>query len=179
MLTTDQTVFVLIDVQGKLARIVHESEAVIDSLKKLIKGLRILDVPIIWLEQYPQGLGATVEEIADELDGISPIEKTTFSACKNEAFMRELKATDRKHVLIAGIEAHVCVYQTAKDLNRLEYDVHLVKDAVSSRTPFNKQIGIEAMEEAGITGTSVEMALYELMGEAGTDTFKRILQIIK
>ncbi|MUV38900.1 5'-nucleotidase [Lentibacillus sp. JNUCC-1] len=179
MLQKDQTVFVLVDVQGKLAEIVHDSEHVLDNLTKLIQGLRVLDVPIIWLEQYPEGLGPTADKISAELQGLKPIPKMTFSACGNLDFMRALNATGRKQVLIAGIETHVCVYQTARRLHELEYDVNLVQDATSSRTESNRDIGIQTMQQAGIKGTSVEMALYELMEKAGTDTFKQVLKIIK
>ncbi|KXH86947.1 hydrolase [Sporosarcina sp. HYO08] len=179
MFTKDQTVFVLVDVQGKLARIVHDSEAFIDNLGKLINCLRVLDVPIIWLEQYPDGLGPTVEEISKQLEGLEPIPKMTFSACKTVAFMNALKATERQKILIAGIETHICVYQTAAELKELNYDVQVVEDAVSSRTLANKQLGLEKMKALGIFGTSVEMAIYELLETADAKEFKQILKIIK
>jgi len=179
MFTKDQTVFVLVDVQGKLARIVHDSKALIENLRKLISCLRILDVPIIWLEQYPEGLGPTVEEVAEQLDGLAPIPKMTFSACKTEAFMNALLATKRQKVLIAGIETHICVYQTAADLKETNYDVQVVEDAVSSRTLANKQLGLKKMKALGILGTSVEMAIYELVESADEKAFKQILKIIK
>ena len=179
MFTKDQTVFVLVDVQGKLARIVHDSEALIDNLRKLISCLRILDVPIIWLEQYPDGLGPTVEEVAEQLEGLTPIPKMTFSAYKTEAFKNALLATERQKILIAGIETHICVYQTAADLKESHYDVQVVEDAVSSRTLANKQLGLEKMKALGILGTSVEMAIYELLESADAKEFKQILKIIK
>ncbi|RYG71798.1 hydrolase [Lentibacillus lipolyticus] len=179
MLNREDTVFVLVDVQGKLARTVADSEQVLERLEKLIRGLQVLDIPIIWLEQYPEGLGATVPELTQHFGGMEPIPKMTFSACKNDTFINKLQSTGRSQVLIAGVEAHVCVYQTAMGLHTMNYDVHLVKDAVSSRTESDRQIGIQAMEQAGMKGTSVEMALYELMEVAGTDTFKQMLKIIK
>ncbi|TMN22040.1 hydrolase [Lentibacillus cibarius] len=179
MLQKEDTVFVLVDVQGKLARTVVDSERVLGQLEKLIRGLQVLDIPIIWLEQYPEGLGETVPELVQYLNGLKPIPKMTFSACKNDTFISKLQSTGRGQALIAGVEAHVCVYQTAMELHTMNYDVHLVKDAVSSRTASDRQIGIQAMEQAGIKGTSVEMALYELMEVAGTDTFKQVLKIIK
>ncbi|KXH87532.1 hydrolase [Sporosarcina sp. HYO08] len=179
MFTKDQTVFVLVDVQGKLARIVHDSETIIENLGKLINCLRILDVPIIWLEQYPEGLGPTVEEVAQQLEGLEPIPKMTFSACKTEAFMDALKATERQNVLVTGIETHICVYQTAAELKELNYNVQVVEDAVSSRTLANKQLGLEKMKALGILGTSVEMAIYELLETADAEEFKQILKVIK
>ncbi|MGN7387476.1 hydrolase [Sporosarcina sp. SAFN-015] len=179
MFTKDQTVFVLVDVQGKLARIVHDSEELIDNLRKLISCLRILNVPIIWLEQYPDGLGSTVEEVAEQLEGLTPIPKMTFSAYKTEAFRNALLTTQKSQILIAGIETHICVYQTAADLKESNYDVQIVEDAVSSRTLANKQLGLEKMEALGIFGTSVEMAIYELLESADAKEFKQILKIIK
>ncbi|WP_432360499.1 hydrolase [Sporosarcina sp. UB5] len=179
MFKKENMVFVLVDVQGKLARIVHDSEDLIENLRKLISCLRILNVPIIWLEQYPEGLGPTVEEVAEQLEGLAPIPKMTFSACKTEAFMDELRAMKRQKVLIAGIETHICVYQTAADLKELNYDVQVVEDAVSSRTLVNKELGLEKMKALGILGTSVEMVVYELLESADAKEFKRILRIIK
>jgi nicotinamidase-related amidase len=179
MFTKDETLFVLVDVQGKLARIVHDSEVLLENLRKLISCLRILDVPIIWLEQYPEGLGPTVEEVAEQLEGLAPIPKMTFSACKTEAFMKALQAMQRKKILIAGIETHICVYQTAADLKESNYDVQVIEDAVSSRTLANKQLGLEKMKALGILGTSVEMAIYELLETADAKAFKQILKIIK
>lgn len=179
MLQKDQTVFVLVDVQGKLAKIMQESEALHESIGKLIKGLQVLDVPVIWLEQYPEGLGPTSEELSALLEGQEPIAKMTFSAAGNDEFNRQLQATGRKQVLIAGIETHICVYMTASDLVKEGYEVEVVQDAVSSRTEANKKIGLEKMKGLGVSVTCVETALYELLGEAGTDEFKKVLKIIK
>lgn len=179
VLNREETVFVLVDVQGKLARIVHESEEMISNLEKLVQGLRVLDIPIVWLEQYPKGLGPTVENISRHLTGLEPIPKMTFSACLNGDFTEAVKKTGRKQVLIAGIETHICVYQTAVGLKDLGYGVQVVADAVSSRALSNKNIGLERMKSAGIEWTSVEMALYELLQTAEDDAFKQIVQLIK
>lgn len=179
MLRKEETLLVLVDVQGKLARIVHESESMIEQLVKLIRGLRMLDVPVVWLEQYPEGLGPTVEEVAQWMTGIQPIRKRSFNACETEPFTRAVKATGRRQILVAGIETHICVYQTATGLQELGYEVQVVADAVSSRTFANKQIGLEKMKAAGIAWTSVETALFELMRMAEGDTFKQIIQLLK
>lgn len=179
MLKKDETVFVLVDVQGKLAKIVYESEELLRNLENLIRGLRILEVPIVWLEQYPQGIGPTTEQVKQHLTGLEPIAKTTFSACKNKEFMQALEKTGRRKILVAGIETHICVYQTAVDLKKHGFDVQVVEDAVSSRTLANKQLGLEKMKAYGVLGTSVEMALYEMLEKAGTEQFKEILRIIK
>ncbi|EGQ21817.1 isochorismatase [Sporosarcina newyorkensis 2681] len=179
MLKKEQTLFVLVDVQGKLAQIVNDSKTLHDNLEKLIKGLQVLNVPIVWLEQYPEGLGPTTESLSSLLEGQKPIAKMTFSAAGNEEFMEQLESSGRKQVLIAGIETHICVYMTAADLVKQGYEVEVVEDAVTSRTEANKQIGLEKMKGLGVTATCVETALYELIGEAGTDEFKKVLKIIK
>lgn len=179
MLQKDQTVFVLVDVQGKLAQVVNDSETLHDNLEKLIKGLQVLDIPVLWLEQYPDGLGGTTESLSGLLEGQQPIAKMTFSAMGNEEFVKQLKKSGRKQVLIAGIETHICVYMTAADLVKQGYEVEVVIDAVSSRTEANKMIGLQKMKHFGVSGTCVETALYELLGEAGTDEFKQVLKVIK
>jgi nicotinamidase-related amidase len=179
MLSKEQTLLVLVDVQGKLAKIVHDSETLIENLGRLIQGLRILGIPIIWVEQYPEGLGSTVEEVAQYLTGLKPIRKISFDACKNETFTQAVKATGRRQLLVAGIETHICVYQTSIGLKALGYEVQVVTDAVSSRTLANKEIGLEKMKSAGITWTSVETALFELMKIAEGDHFKQIIKLLK
>ncbi|MBP2079110.1 hydrolase [Oceanobacillus polygoni] len=179
MLLKDNTVFVLVDVQGKLSNIVHDSKDVIENLKILIQGLNILQIPIVWLEQYPKGLGGTNEALTKYLTDINPIHKITFDACKNQAFVDALTATKRKQVLVAGIETHICVYQTAVGIKSLGYEVNVVADAVSSRTMLNKEIGLQKMLASGILPSSVEMALYELMETAEGKDFKQVLKLLK
>ena len=178
MLTKEDTVLVLIDIQGKLAKIVDESEFTIDNIVRVVKGANVLELPILWLEQYPKGLGPTVEEIANEIDG-TPIEKITFSAYDNEEFVQKLEATGRKKVLLAGIETHICVYQTAAHLLANGYEVEVLVDCVSSRTAGNREVGIEKMKQLGAKITSVEMALMEMQVIAKGDAFKAISAIIK
>jgi len=178
MLNVENTALVVIDVQGKLAQLMHEKETLFDNVKRIIKGAQVLEIPIIWTEQNPEGLGPTLPEIASLLDS-EPIAKFAFSCCGEEAFMRALEEVNRKQVLLAGIEAHVCVYQTAVDLVRLGYEVHILADAVSSRAASNKQLALEKMKDAGALLTSVEIALFELLKVAQGDKFKKILQIVK
>jgi nicotinamidase-related amidase len=134
MLTLDNTVLVVIDVQDKLARVMYEKEVLFENLQKLVKGVQVLGIPIILTEQNPKGLGPTIPEVAHLLSGIQPIPKLSFSCCGDERFLRELEILNRKQVLIAGIEAHVCVYQTVMALLSLGYEVQVVADSVSSRT---------------------------------------------
>jgi nicotinamidase-related amidase len=180
MLQTDNVVFVLIDVQGNLALAMHNKDTLLDNLKKLIQGLHILNIPIIVTEQYPKGLGATLPELAALLPPHTPtLSKIHFSCCGDDTFVQTLAAHHRRQVLVAGIEAHVCVYQTTADLLQRGYAVEIVTDAISSRTADNRELGLAKMQQLGAGITSVEMALFELMGIAGGDQFKQIQKIIK
>ncbi len=179
MLNRDNTLLLVIDVQGKLATLMHEAEKLFDDLVKLIEGARILQLPIVWAEQLPEKLGNTVEPVRNALDGLSPIAKNTFSCCADSRLLESIKEAGRKNVLVCGIESHVCVYQTVVDLLAAGYRVHLVTDGVSSRTPQNKQLGIYKMGKAGAELTSVEMALFELLKVAEGDEFKKITKLVK
>ncbi|QGT99354.1 Isochorismatase [Candidatus Syntrophocurvum alkaliphilum] len=179
MLKKDECAFVLVDVQGRLAKIVHENEKIITNLINLIQGLKILNIPIIWVEQYPEGLGVTDEKLSKYLTDEKPILKMTFNACKNEEFIEAVKATGRTQMLVAGIETHVCVYQTAYGLKQMGYDIEVISDAVSSRTLANKKIGLEKMKADGINITCFESALFELTETSEGEQFKKIIELIK
>ncbi|MDN4493624.1 hydrolase [Ureibacillus aquaedulcis] len=179
MLTKEETVLVLVDIQGRLAEIVHDSELVISNIVKVAEGAQILDLPVLWLEQYPKGLGPTVEKIAQALPNYKPIEKITFSAYDTPEFVEQLEATKRKKVLIAGIETHICVYQTAAQLIHKGYEVEVLADCVSSRTDKNHEIGLDKMMQLGVKVTSVEMALFEMLQIAKGDQFKAISKLVK
>jgi hypothetical protein len=179
MLKTDNTVLVLVDVQGKLAQLMEGKAALFQNLRKLVQGVQVLGLPIVWAEQNPAGLGPTIPELAELLEGQTPIAKFSFSCCGDAAFLERLRATGRKQVLLAGIEAHVCIYQTAVELLQLGYEVEVVADAVSSRTAENKQIALAKLQQIGACLTSVEMALFEMLGKAEGPAFKAIVKIVK
>jgi nicotinamidase-related amidase len=179
MLSRTNAVLVVIDIQGNLAQAMHDKENLFTNSIKLIQGFEAFNLPIIVTEQIPQKLGKTLPVISQELDGIEPIAKETFSCWDDRNFIKQLKALSRKHIVLAGIECHVCVYQTALDLISNGYNVHLVTDAVSSRTPENRQVGIEAMKSAGAHITSTEMVLFELLRTAADPKFKEIFKIVK
>jgi len=179
MLNLKDTCLLIVDVQGTLARLVHDKERLFDNLQRLVKGMQALEVPILWVEQNPAGLGPTIPEVAYLLRGIEPIAKMTFSCCRCEAFVQALERLDRRQVVIAGIETHICVYQTAAGLVDMGYTVEVAADAVSSRTPENRAIGLQKMRDAGVCLTSVETALFELLGKAEGDAFKAVLRIVK
>ena len=179
MLNRDTTALVVIDVQGKLAQIMHDRDRLFKSLQQMVKGAQALDLPILWLEQNPQGLGRSIDELLELLDSETPIEKTSFSCCGSEEFVKALEATGCKQVLLTGIETHICVYQTAADLIARGYDVEVVADAVSSRTSDNKAIGLQKIRDYGGQVTCVETALFEMLKHAKAPEFKAILKAIK
>jgi len=178
MFSVEKACLVVVDVQGKLATIVEESESVIENIAKLVQGIQALGIPLLWLEQNPSRLGPTAEEIAQHIKG-QPISKISFSACREESFMEAVKRSGRTQFLVTGIETHICVYQTARQLKEQGFEVEVVVDAVSSRTKENKQIGLAKMQALGILPTSTEMILYELMQRGDHDQFKTILQLVK
>ena len=179
MLKVQGCVCALIDVQEKLLRAMHRPEALVANLEKLLRGLRVLGVPVIWLEQNPRGLGPTVEPLARLLSGQQPLTKLSFSCCRCPAFAHELARTERGQVLLAGIEAHVCVYQTARDLLAQGYEVEVAADGVSSRAPENVDLALRRLSAEGAALTSVEMCLFELLGVAEGPVFRELLAIIK
>ena len=179
MLNKDNTVFVLVDVQGNLAGIMHDKQQLFANIHKLIKSLKILNIPIIWLEQYPDGIGETIPLIASLLKPLKPISKMSFSGYDNPEFKQTLEQTGRKQVILAGIESHVCVYQTAMGLDQANYEVEVICDAVSSRTQSNKQIALLKMQKQGINLTSTEMVLFELLKTAEDENFREIIKLIK
>ncbi len=178
MLELENTTLVLIDLQVNLLRAIQGREELVSNARKLVQGSGALEVPVIFTEQYPDGLGATDPTVAELLSG-DPITKLSFSCCAEPKFMDALNETGRKQVLLAGIESHVCVYQTAVDLIAAGFDVQVVADVVASRTPMNRQIGLNRMAEAGASLTSIEMVLFELLGIAKGEKFKKILKIVK
>jgi nicotinamidase-related amidase len=179
MLKMEDASLLIVDVQGKLAHLMHQKELLFENLKKLVNGIQVLGVPILWVEQNPGGLGPTLPEIADLMTDVTPISKMSFNSCQNQRFVEAFKALNRKQVLIAGIETHICVYQTAVGLVDMGGEVQVVADAVSSRTAENKAIGLQKIRDAGAALTSVETALFELLQVAEGDVFKALLRIVK
>lgn len=180
MLTRKNTVFMLIDYQGRLAQVMHDDEKLYNNMTKLVKGINILGLPVIWVEQYPKGLGETVEGIQKLLsENNQAIAKMDFGACEQSDVQSLLEEYDATNFVLAGIEAHVCVYQTVKQLLQQGKQVEFVEDCISSRTEENKKIAVRKMEALGAYPTSIEMLLFELMGTAEHPKFKEISQLIK
>ena len=175
----EDSLLLLVDVQGKLARLMHESEAMIRQQGILIEACRLLEVPIIWAEQLPDKLGPTVPELVEKLDGLSPLAKSSFGCCGDAQLMQAIRASGRRQVLLCGIEAHVCVWQTAAALKSEDYAVHLICDAVSSRSAFNRDIALRRMTAAGVSLSNVEMVLFELMQTAEHPRFREVTRLLK
>lgn len=178
MLNRKSAVLVFIDVQGRLSELVDGPEALFRNLRRLLEGMKTLEVPVVVTEQIPEKLGATREEFLSLITE-KPITKTAFSCCGEPAFARAVEDLKRTQVILCGIETHVCVYQTALDLIEAGYEVHVVTDAVSSRDPANKALALRRLEVEGVSLTGTEMVLFELLSDARDPAFKSILQIVK
>jgi nicotinamidase-related amidase len=166
---------VVVDVQEAFRKALPSFGDVVRATGALIGGAEAVGIPIRITEQYPQGLGHTVPEVAEKLpDGVRPIEKVVFSAAEAEGF--DLDGRDQ--ALVCGIETHVCVNQTVLDLLEGGVQVHVAADAVGSRSEENRELGLHKMERAGAVVTSVETALFELVGRAGTDQFKQVQKLV-
>jgi nicotinamidase-related amidase len=177
--TTENTVLVLIDFQERLFPVMHDKEKLLNNTVKLTKGALALEIPIIVTEQYPKGLGPTIPEIKNLIPGFKAVEKVCFACSDEPAFMGALEALKRKQVLIAGIEAHICVYQTAAALTQKGFRVEVVGDCVSSREPENRLVALFKLGAGGISPTTMEMALFDLLKVAKGDKFKAISAIVK
>jgi nicotinamidase-related amidase len=175
-LDRNRAALVVIDVQEAFRKAVPSFDDVVRGAAALIRGAEAVDVPIVVTEQYPKGLGHTVPEVAEHLpEGLKPIEKLRFSAAEAEGF--DLNGRDQ--ALICGIETHVCVNQTVLDLLDQGVEVQVVGDAVGSRTDENRELGLHKTEQAGAVLTSVETALFELLGGSDAAEFKQVQALVK
>jgi nicotinamidase-related amidase len=174
-LDRSRAALVVVDVQEGFRKAIPDFDRLAKATTTLIQGAEAVGIPVRITEQYPKGLGSTVPDVAAVLPpGVEPIEKVCFSAADAEGF--DLHGRDQ--ALVCGIETHVCVYQTVHDLLAGGVQVEVAEDAVGSRFERNKQIGLRKMEQAGATVTSVETALFELLGAAGSDEFKQVQKLL-
>jgi nicotinamidase-related amidase len=174
-----QAALIVIDIQERLLPAIFEQQRVIENSVRLIRGAQTLEVPVLLTEQYRRGLGATAPEVAAAVAGFAPMEKLAFSACGATGFVPALRNKNLRQAILCGIEAHVCVTQTCLDLLGQGFEVFVAADAISARTPENWRIGVERMRGAGAVIVSTEMVLFELLEKAGTDQFRRILELVK
>jgi nicotinamidase-related amidase len=180
-LVPEQCALVVVDIQEKLLPPIFQKEQLVRNAQLLIRLAEILKIPAVVTTQYAKGLGNTVPEVAALLPQAHPIDKLSFSCFGSDVFCSTLRRLpgQRTTVLICGMEAHICVTQTALAALREGYLVHVASDAVSSRTEWNRNIGLERMRSAGAVMSSTEMIIYELLGSSGTAAFKSMLQYLK
>ncbi len=175
----EKTLGVVVDVQSRLLPHIHENQRIVKNMVKLIKGLKILDIPLVVTQQYTKGLGLTVPQIEEALQDYDPIEKLAFSCCGSPDFMEKITESGKNNVILMGIEAHVCVLQTAIDLAALNYQPVIIADCVSSRKPEDKAIALDRMKTEGAILSTSESILFELCEIAGTPAFKEISKLVK
>jgi nicotinamidase-related amidase len=181
-LERDQAALLVIDVQERLGKAMDPERyaRVLQNTRTLVKGANVLGLPVFVTEQYPKGLGPTEPSLAELLAPEStPVEKLAFSCGAVKEVARRLYTSGRKQILVAGMETHVCVFQTVRDLVAGGYQPFVARDATLARTPENHELGLTLMREAGATISSTETMLFDLLGEAGTPEFKQIAPLLK
>jgi len=174
VLRPEGTALVVVDIQEKLLPVIAGRERILAGCRTLLHLAAVLELPVILTTQYRKGLGPFLPELA-ELAGVEPLDKVAFSCFGSDAFRDRLRETGRRQLLVAGIESHICVTQTALGAIEEGFSVHVLADAVGSRLEDNHRIGLGRMERAGALISSVEMSAYELLGRADSAAFKRML----
>lgn len=179
MMDRVQGLLLIVDVQDKLVGAMEGAEWIISRISLLMDGATILGVPIVISEQYPKGLGATVPAIAERAPQIKILEKLDFSCVAEPALSNSIQATGRRQIVLCGIEAHICILQTALELYLSDYDVFVVADAIASRRGKDHETALDRLSQAGVTIVTVEMVLFEWLRRAGTAEFKAISQLMR
>ncbi|RMH59656.1 MAG: hydrolase [Candidatus Hydrogenedentota bacterium] len=179
ILKKNSAVFLAVDLQEKLLPTMERRFEIVTRCRLLVEALRILEIPLLWTEQYPKGLGRTDPRTGIDRETDSIFEKTSFSAIGSLNLMERLKESKRSQIILCGIEAHVCVAQTALDLSSAGFQVTLCCDAVSSRRKIDRTTALRRLEHSGIVLSTVEAVLFELLERAGTEEFKKILRLVK
>jgi nicotinamidase-related amidase len=176
----ENALLMVVDLQERLLPAIHENEKILRRGEVLIRAARILNIPILWTEQYRKGLGPTDPLIAAALEGTArPLEKMAFGCFNDEAILRAAQATEREQLILCGIETHVCILQTALAALDDDWDVFVAEDAVSSRRPADRDAALRRMTQAGAVPATAEMLIMEALGEAGGPAFKAILPLLK
>ena len=174
----ENSVLYVVDVQEKLTPLVENSAILIQQCRRLIQAAQILDIPVFWIEQYPKGLGATVSELREVLEGLHPIEKRCFSAVCEDA-EHAFEGLGRDQIVVCGIEAHVCVLQTVLDHLEKEREVMVVADAVSSRKNLDRETALLRMKSEGALLSTVESILFEWLKTSEAEEFRAVQALIK
>ncbi len=175
-----KSVVLVVDVQERLAPAIEPGAyaRILKYGKALIGAAKELGMPVLATEQYPKGLGATVPELRAVLPA-APLVKSHFSCGADPGFAAALEKTGRRQVIVCGMETHVCVFQTVRDLAAMGYEVHVCADAVSSRTEEHRRVGLDLCREAGAMVTTAETAIFDLLHLAGTDLFRKVAPLVK
>lgn len=171
------SVLLVIDLQEKLIKHIQRAEEILRESARLIRACKILGVPMIVTEQVK--LGETVGEIRKLIDDFKPIQKSSFSCVKCENFVKELEKLKPRRCIIVGIEAHICVLQTALDLLERGYEVQVALDCIGSRKPIDRDVAIKRMIQRGVIPTTAETVIYELLETAKHERFKEVLEVVK
>lgn len=175
----EESAVMIIDMQEKLFPHMTGKDALLINIQRLIRGIQILDVPLVLTEQYSKGLGKTILPVKDLINDIEPVEKISFSCCEESLVMNQLNHLNRKFIIIGGIESHVCVLQTVIDLIENGYIPVVIADCIASRKEEDKNIALERIKSEGAIITSTESLLLELCRMAGNEKFKSISALIK
>ncbi len=179
MLNTEEAVLVLVDIQARLMRVMDRVDLVVPNTERIIKGCQALTVPVLPVVQVPEKLGPMPSELLEAIGEAEPVTKVVFSALREPDFLLALDRTGRRQVILAGMEAHVCIFQTALDLLDAGYQVHILADAVFSRSAENHQLALDRMRNIGATISSVEMALFEMLQTTRHPAFRTISKLVK
>ena len=179
LLDRKRSVLIVIDIQERLFPGIHENSRVLSRVDLLLSAARLMEIPLLLTEQYPKGLGNTIEEIRQELPGMEPLAKMDFSCVPAPGFKERLFSLGRDQVVLAGIETHICLAQTALDLASQGVQVFVAADATSSRRPLDAEIALERLRQGGLTITTAEAVVFEWLRRAGTDEFKALQPKIK
>ncbi len=179
LLRRKMTALLVIDVQEKLAAAMKERESVVQAIVKLVKGCQLLGVPVLYAEQYPKGLGPTVAEVRELLGESKPLTKLYFSCCRGTTLVEQLQAQRIRQVVVAGMEAHICVLQTAFDLVAEGFAVQVVSEGVTSRKPLDKEVALARLRTRGVQVTTVEAALFELVERSDAAEFRALQNLIR
>lgn len=179
ILNKNNAVLLIVDIQDKLAVVMGERQKVAANCIHLIEAAKLLNIPIVVTEQYPKGLGPTVNEIKEVLPHYELLEKVTFDSCRGDGFLEKIASLRKTHIILAGMETHICVLQTCLGLLGKGYFVHLVGDAVCSRKKADYKTGRKMMCDAGAVITCTETVLFQLLEKAGTPEFREISKRIK
>lgn len=179
MLDRNKAALIVIDMQARFTPIIPDYDEIEKNVLTLINGSKVLGLPIFYTEQYPKGLGRTTEALKAELAEKRPIEKMRFSIAEEKVLMTALKDAAITHLILVGIETHVCMLQSALDLQHMGYIVHIIQDATGSRNPLHRDVAVARMRQEGVTISVTESALFELAEISGTDEFKQLSKMVK